>query len=219
MLEPDVTLTDYGLTLECALCATLLTRTPTSRTSLRVAGICFFIFLGISTATGGTVHGFFPDESSPGSQILWKLTLLSVGLTSMSAWLIGAGILASGPNQRWLAFAAFPQVGVYGGNVFLVTQKFWITMTIYLPAAFLLLAAFGYRFWRDRRSFLLVGALGLVLTFVAAFVQVNRIGIHPRYFNHNALYHVVQAFALAMISLGMRLLVGSYPESDKSGLL
>ena len=184
---------------------------------MRFAGICFFIFLGVSTATGGTVHGFFPDESSAGSQILWKLTLLSVGLTSMSAWIVAAGILSSGRNQRWLAFVALPQVGVYGTNVLLVTQKFWITMTIYLPAAFLLLTAFGYTFWRDRRSFLLVGALGLVLTFVAAYVQVNRISIHPQYFNHNALYHVVQAIALAMISLGMRLLVGSYPEPDESG--
>jgi hypothetical protein len=136
----------------------------------------------------------------------------------MSAWLVAAGILSSGRNRRWLAFAAFPQVGVYGSNVFLVTHKVWITMTIYLPAAFLLLAAFGHTFWRDRRSFLLVGALGLVLTFVGAFVQVNRISIHPRYFNHNAPHHVVQAFALAMISLGMRLLVGSYPEFDESDL-
>lgn len=211
MTEPDVTLTDYGLALECALCAALLARTPTSRASLRWAGICFFLFLGISTAAGGTVHGFFPDESTPENQFLWKLTLQTVGLAAMSAWLVAAGILSAGRTGRMLAFAAVPQIGVYTTNVVLVTQQFWITMTIYLPAAMLLLAAFGYSYCRDRRRFLLVGALGLVLTFVAAFVQVQRIGIHPRYFNHNACYHTVQAVALAMMSFGMRSLVGSYP--------
>lgn len=213
MSEPDVTLTDYGLALECVVCAVLLARTPTARTSLRTAGICFFLFLGISTAAGGTVHGFFPDDASPGNQRLWQVTLLTLGLAAASAWVVGAGFLASGRNGRFLALAAIPQIGLYSGNVAWVTQEFWITMTIYLPAALLLLTAFGSAWWQTRRGFLLVGAVGLVLTFVAAFIQVERIGLHPRYFNHNALYHVVQACALAMISFGMRSLVGTYSRT------
>ncbi|MFN0053244.1 MAG: DUF6962 family protein [Planctomycetales bacterium] len=212
MLEQGVTLTDYGLALECVVCAALLARTKTSRTSLRAAGICFFLFLGVSTAAGGTVHGFFPDENSPPGRFLWNVTLQTLGLAAMSAWLLGAGFFAAGRKGHWLALAAFPQVGLYGANVALVTQEFWITMTIYLPAALLLLSAFGCAWWRTRQPFLLVGGTGLTLTFVAALIQVQKIGIHPEYFNHNALYHVVQAVALAMLSFGTRTLVGTFRE-------
>jgi hypothetical protein len=42
----------------------------------------------------------------------------------------------------------------------------------------------------------------MVLTLVAAVVQQRRIALHPAYFNHNALYHAIQAIALGMIYLG-----------------
>jgi hypothetical protein len=38
-----------------------------------------------------------------------------------------------------------------------------------------------------------------VLTLVAAAVQQARIALHPTYFNHNALYHLLQAIALFLI--------------------
>ena len=40
------------------------------------------------------------------------------------------------------------------------------------------------------------GIIGLVLTFVAAGVQQAALGVHPRYFDHNALYHLIQGLAL-----------------------
>ena len=48
-----------------------------------------------------------------------------------------------------------------------------------------------------------VGAWGLALSLVAAGLQHFRIALHPVYFNHNALYHVVQAIALYFIFLGL----------------
>jgi len=47
MSELDVTLTDYGLAVECSVCAAFLGLTPTVRKGLRNAGMCFFIFLRI----------------------------------------------------------------------------------------------------------------------------------------------------------------------------
>ena len=38
--------------------------------------------------------------------------------------------------------------------------------------------------------------IGVVLTFVAAGVQVGEIALHPQWFNHNALYHLIQVIAL-----------------------
>jgi hypothetical protein len=208
MGEPDVTLTDYGLAAECAFCAAFLGFTPTGWKALRSAGFCFFIFHGIAAATGGTVHGFCPEMESLGCQFLWQLTLQSIGLAAFSTWILAAGVLATGRAGRWLALAAFPQIVLYSTMVLLFTRQFWIAFTIYLPAALLLLAAFCRAGWHGHR-FLLVGASGSVLSFVSSFIQFMRIGIDPVYFNHNALAHVVQAVALALIFLGIRSVVGS----------
>src|SRR5688500_8542244 len=96
MSEPDVTLTDYALALECAVLAVFLGLTPTSRKWLRSAGTAFFVFLGIAAATGGTVHGFCAEMQSPTCKLLWQLTLLFTGLAASSTWILGACTIASG---------------------------------------------------------------------------------------------------------------------------
>jgi hypothetical protein len=208
MSEPDVTLTDYGLALECAMLAVILALTPTHRKPLRIAGMCFFIFLGLSAGTGGTVHGFCDQMQPSACQLLWKLTLLSVGLAAFSTWMLGAGLLATGRTGSWLALAAIPQIALYITLVFLVTQEFWIAFTVYLPAALLLLAGFCHAAWHGGRRSPLVGASGSVLSLLSSFLQFMRIGIDPVYFNHNALAHVVQAVALALLFLGIRSVTG-----------
>ena len=50
------------------------------------------------------------------------------------------------------------------------------------------------------------GIAGLVLTLIAAAIQQLRIGVHPQYLDHNALYHVVQAIALFLIFVAARVL-------------
>jgi hypothetical protein len=44
----------------------------------------------------------------------------------------------------------------------------------------------------------------VALSFVAAAVQQTETSLHPLYFNHNALYHLIQAFALLLIFLAAR---------------
>src|SRR5947207_15907521 len=108
MNERDVTLTDYGVAIVCAVCAVFLSLTPTDRKGLRTAGMGFFFFLGLAAATGGTVHGFCPDKQSPACALLWKLTLESVGLAAFSTWILGANIVANGRTGHRLALAAIP---------------------------------------------------------------------------------------------------------------
>jgi hypothetical protein len=208
MLEPDVTLTDYGLALECAVLAAGLRLGPASRPDLRNAGIFFFVSLGLSAVTGGTVHGFYPDPQTPESRWLWQLTLQSIGLAAFSTWKLGAGILAVGRAARWLTIAAFPQIALYSTGALLFTQEFWITFTIYVPAALLLLAAFFRAVRGEGHRFLVLGIASSVLSFASCFVQFMKIGIHPVYFNHNALAHVVQAIALILLFFAIRYVAG-----------
>jgi hypothetical protein len=213
MAEPDVTLTDFGLVLECAVCAVLLGLTPTARPDWRRAAVCFFVFLGISAAAGGTVHGFYPDDNSTGSRSLWLVTLLALGLAALSAWLLAAGVVSKGRTARRLRLAGFGQAVLYGLVVLFFVREFWTAMVVNLPASLLLLAGFWLAFRQDRHLVLVLGATGLVLTFVAAVIQVARLGIHPLYFNHNACYHAVQAVALALLFVGVRHLVQA-PEAS-----
>jgi hypothetical protein len=51
--------------------------------------------------------------------------------------------------------------------------------------------------------------------FVAAGIQQGGIGLHPVYFNHNALYHLVQGIALALIFLAARGLLREPPFASR----
>jgi Family of unknown function (DUF6962) len=57
---------------------------------------------------------------------------------------------------------------------------------------------------------------GVVLSFVAAACQQLGIAVHPIYFDHNAVYHAIQALALALIFVGLQGLLSSTPEMLRS---
>jgi hypothetical protein len=52
----------------------------------------------------------------------------------------------------------------------------------------------------------------MLLIFVGAAIQAGRIGVHPRYFDHNALYHFVDAVAAWLIYVAARGLAAVRPH-------
>ena len=60
----------------------------------------------------------------------------------------------------------------------------------------------------------MAGIVGIAATVVAAAVQQLRVAVHPRYFNHNALYHVTQAIALFLILRAAQLLIRQPAEGS-----
>ena len=82
MTEPDVTLTDYALMLLCVAFVRNLTSGSFKTTVVQKLWLVFFGSVAIAAATGGTVHGFFLEESSVGFQVLWPVTLLTIGITA-----------------------------------------------------------------------------------------------------------------------------------------
>ena len=73
-----------------------------------------------------------------------------------------------------------------------------MAIATYLPGALALGAGLASRL-RDpvTRGAAAIALAGLGLTFGAAAVQVRRIALHPRLFDHNATYHAIQAIAVA----------------------
>ncbi len=166
--------------------------------------VLFFAAAAMASLVGGTLHGFFLDETSLGYSIFSSLSLLAIGVTSLSGWVFGARLALTRDLTIWITRAAFLQLIVYTAVVLFVNDAFWVAIADYLPATLFLLVAFILVSRRYRSVRVSLGAWGLTLVFVGSVLQQFRIAIHPVYFNHNALYHVVQDVALALIFIGCR---------------
>ncbi len=207
LMEPDVALTDYGLAIECMVLAGLIYAYGAQGNALRFRFIAFFISLGVAALIGGTFHGFFGNQSPLGLTVLWPATLVAIGMAALALWSIGATLIFSERVANWVLWGALFAFGVYVLLILFSSQVFWIAIINYIPAATFLLVALLVMYSRNGMRYLLVGVGGIVLTFIAATVQYTGISIHPRYFNHNALYHLIQAVALFLIYWTARVLV------------
>ncbi len=195
MTEPGVTLTDYLLALECGAFALWLQRGAVDARALRPAFVLFFAAAALAALLGGTVHGFTGGEDSAGFRLLWPATLLSIGFGATAGWLVAARLALSAGAARHVALGAWLLLGIYAVAVLGGAWEFWVAIAGYLPAALCMLLAFGLE-WRRRQSRAARrGVVGMLLTFAAAAVQQLGIGVHVVYFDHNALYHSIQAFA------------------------
>ncbi len=204
MTEPDVTLTDYGLAILCAVLAHLVFHRGDRESPYRLWLSGFFLAAGAAPLFGGTVHGFFADEESFGNLILWRATLLSIGIAAYCAWAVGARLLLHERLWRVVMAVAGVELLVYSAVALVVSQDFRLAVGDYLPATLFLLIALVVANRREPARALHAAAAGLVLTLVAAVIQQLQIPLHPVYFDHNALYHVVQAIALLLFFVGAR---------------
>lgn len=204
MTEPDVTLTDYGLFVECAVFAWLVARGPADAGALRAWVVLFFVSTALAAVFGGTVHGFFVEDDAGPGRVLWKLSMLAIGAAALAGCAIGARLLLRATGADRVIVTASALAVVYAVVIVFVSDAFWVAVVGYLPAATFLLAAFLRAAIRERAPWARLGAWGLALGFVAAAVQQFRVAIHPVYVTHNALYHLVQAVSLALVFLACR---------------
>ncbi len=210
MLEPDVTLTDIGLALECAAFAVLLVRDGGAPARRWFAG--FFALIGAAAALGAIEHGFVADKTSSAGVAVWTATLLAVGLAAVAGWGVGARLVLGRRAAPAVTSGVALAFAVYAAAVVLGERRFVVAIAFYLPAALFLLVAFRLAARRgDAR--VNAGAWGLGLTFVAAAVQQGRVAVHPRFFDHNALYHVIQAVGLYLVFRGARLATRVAPRA------
>jgi len=196
--QPDVVLTDYALALGCAVFACLL---PARRVSQPFAFWFTVFFLGtaLAAAAAGTVHGFFDTPGSLGNRILWPLSLIAIGVTSLAGARIAALLHFSSIAAVRISQAAAALFVVYCASVLFLTDDFLVAIAAYLPVTLLLGWVFLQAYRRTGRSSFMYGFAGICVVLLASGVQQARLGIHPRYFNHNAVYHVLQALGFFLI--------------------
>jgi hypothetical protein len=204
MTEPAVTLTDYALAIECAVFVIALTRLDARDKQLCFWLVVFFASAGAAAVFGGTVHGFFLGASSPGRRILWPATIFAILVTSLAAWNIGAVLQFDVRQAILVRRLAIAQLVIFSLVVCFVTSRFYVGIIAYLPSTLFLLFALLTAYRRRPNPAIRWGVAGLALTLAAAAVQQLHVSIHPVYFNHNALYHVIQGAALGMIFVAAR---------------
>lgn len=203
MIEPDVVLTDYALALECALFAWLLWR------ARKGGPVSFWFALGflataLAALAGGTFHGFFGDERSAAHRILWPMVLLMIGVGSLAFANVAAILRFARPAALAISRAALVLFFFYCAVIVFFNDSFVVAIIAYLPAVLFLGWAFLEQYSRTRQPAHAWGLAGIGVTLLAAFVQQARIALHPRYFNHNAVYHTLQAAGLFLIFLAAR---------------
>ena len=140
----------------------------------------------------------------PGSQILFLSRIGSQIKYPASAFADSQHLLAPIDDHRHLEQPVLANLLIYSGWVVLGNDEFQLAIANYLPPALVALFAF----WRARSNAgparPELAALGMALSLAAAGLQHFRIAIHPRYFDHNVVYHVVSGLALGLIYVGVR---------------
>lgn len=195
ILDADVVLSDYAL---CVL-SLFLSQKLFSRNQ-KIEGL-FFFFSALASFVGGTYHGFFPDKTgTPLGKTLWLFTLLSVALSANCIWF-------------FLMKRTLPQVekrvkeGVYLATSLFILHALlrdhrFMWAIVYYAVPILSLGVFLIRENLRSPSPQAKTGLAAIGTLLGASVlQQLKVGIHPKYFDHNALYHLISFGSLILLYL------------------
>jgi uncharacterized protein DUF6962 len=160
-----------------------------------------FVATGVAAVLGGTSHGYAPVIDKPTHGLVWRLTYVTVGIANFCV-LYGAA-LAAVPRRRLRAavvilFVRLLAVAV-GLIVFAQFRYVLYDYAITLAGLLGLAAALG----AQRRSGAAWVAAGVAASALGAVVQLTRLG-QGRVFNHNDVFHVVQAIGIALYARGGR---------------
>jgi len=201
--EPDVVFTDLGLAVLGAWFAWRLAFAPRTGPLGRAPAL---LMAGLASAAfwGAIFHAFFPEDTAtlPGF-IAWIPVTLSIVVAAATLLELGLRVLMPGLRPRIRRSLVTAYAGVFALMVLLVDESFTTIVRFYVPALLLFLAAATARSVRGGGGWTPI-ALGLTLSAGAALLQQLQVALHPVYFDHNAVYHVIQAAALVLLYLGFR---------------
>ena len=200
--ERVVALTDLALGIEAvAFAAALAVGGRGHPSRLRGPLVVSFAATAVASLTGAALHGLFAERTDPRRRALWRTSLASIGTAALASWWLGArlslGTRAGAVVSAVATIAHVPYlVSVLSGD-----RPFFVAILAYLPGvAFLSGALLAHR--RDPLGRVdadtALAAIGVTVT--AAVVQVRGVGLGPR-FDHNALYHSLQALGTGLFFL------------------
>jgi hypothetical protein len=189
--EPATLATDYAL---AAVAGWLALRLRTHTRPEHHAARWWMWTLALTAASsfvGGNYHGFSPNFSANVAKPWWLITLWLVSLISAAMTISWIHEIVCAPWRK-IAFAlvatkliVFAAIAVARPSFTVVILDYGSSLLLWLGASIVLRR--GWSAW-------MLG--GIALSVVAALVQLLRLAPAP-WFNHNDLYHVIQALGLA----------------------
>ena len=200
--DPDVVFTDLGLAVLGAWLAWRLSRVPGKETMAR-SGVVIMAALASAALWGAVFHAFFTAGTTtrPGF-VAWMPVALSIAV-------IGAALLALAlrvaaprvpPAARRLIGAVY--FAAFALTVLLVDESYRTIVCFYAPVVLLFLVVAVREAVRTGSSGWTLIAVSFAVSLLAAAVQQARVSLHPEYFDHNAVYHVLQGIALVLLYRG-----------------
>jgi uncharacterized protein DUF6962 len=205
--EPDVAITDLGLAILGGYfswrLSTTLRKDGGDREGLGKAGVVIMGGLASAALFGAIFHAFFPAKTAslPG-RLAWVPVVLSiVTVAGTLLWLALTLLLPRLPHGVTRSLLMVYCV-TFAAVALLVDDSFTGIVRFYGPALILTLIAAGLQAARTRSTGWALIAGGFTISIVAAVLQQAGVSIHPRYFNHNAVYHVVQGMAVVLLYYG-----------------
>ena len=159
-----------------------------------------FWMIGIGALLGAISHGIGHHFSPMVKKIIWKMTVLSIGISCY--FVLSASFSHVFPNStvRWLKWIPLILLVIYCATI-IKDDRFSIVILFYLPTMIFVLLMMMY-------SQFVLGfsgsgwiSLGMLIGFLAAGVQMSGYDLH-KHFNHNDLYHVIQMAGIYCIHKG-----------------
>ena len=202
--DPDVVFTDLGLAILGAYLGWRLWGCPAG--PLARAGAVLMGGLASAAFWGAVFHAFFPaDTATLSGFIAWIPVVLSIVVAARHHARAGSSLLdTSSPGYRFDVHRGrirrrLCRRRAPGGRVVHQHRAF-----LRAGLLILFLVAAGYQAIRGRNPGWTLIGLGLIISVGAALLQQGKVSIHPLYFDHNAVYHVVQTVAIVFLYFGFR---------------
>jgi len=192
ILDPDVTLSDYGLSVLSFIFSSKLYFRGKKTEAY------FFLFSGLSSFWGGTYHGFFPQKTETvWGKTTWLLTLFSLAFAAncIALWLVKR-ILVDVPKSTWVVMSIATSLFMVHVT-FQDHRFFWGVIYYAIPVLGLGLLLLFY-FFKLKDSHSALGLLGVVTLVIASILQQLQVGRNWPIIDHNALYHLISFVSLIL---------------------
>jgi hypothetical protein len=130
--------------------------------------------------------------------------MLVLGVAASLAWVFFFLLLGRARGLRVVVVAVAAAFLIYAYVVLCVDHSFRVSAIASTPPVLALLASMLVRAVRDGHRNAALASAAIVLMLAAAVLQQLRVGLHPVWFNHNALYHLLEGIALAVLFVALR---------------
>lgn len=191
--------TDYLIALEALLLMYFLKESVLGGAKEWIMG--YFALLAIGAFLGGTSHGFKEYATPRTEGLIWKGSLIIIGLTSFC--LVSGLTLLFIQNTAPIIMAIFG-VGLAGyiwrvkvNGEFIDAIAYYGVATMTSIGITIYAAVMG-----SNTTYILLGFVSLI---VGTVIQVKKIGLH-KHFNHNDIFHIFTMVAIYFIFEGLRIL-------------